>query len=351
LFFVILFVYGAFMASDTRDALEQRLASQTVTIEQVIKPKPAEQVTVVPPSTTTPDSTLTPAETATVPSAPVTPVTQEPIAPAVAEHTDTTSSAPLPELLEETPAGKLPRISDSSNLTPFKAYTRPFAIAPGSHVIALAVQAYGISKEDSEAALSHLPKDISFILSPYASDIDTWRDKARVEGREIWLYMPLENKHYPSEDQGPKTLMANAEFAQTQQKLDWILSRTAGYAGVVAETDEIFSDMHANLEQIIKYIYKRGLGYAELNPGGSEFIETLAVAGGYPFIATDNESHVVDEDAFLAIEEKAKTKGMASAVITLNPQNLEYLSAWINTLSAKGFTIAPLSAAAYSAVK
>jgi polysaccharide deacetylase 2 family uncharacterized protein YibQ len=253
--------------------------------------------------------------------------------------------APIEGLYQQTPAGKLPKIS-SDGLTPFEAYKRPF-VYQNKPVIVLAIKNYGLSAEDSEQVLA-LPADVSFILSPYADNPDLWQKKAREAGHEVWLSLPMENTRFLQEDPGPLALLSHSSTPENQKKLDTLLGITTGYSGIVAETDKAFLDMHAMLDGLISSVFARGLGYVEMNTAGSEFLETIAVQKNAPFISLDQDGINGSSDLD-AIEQKAAAQGAYIVATELTPKNLKFLHGWTVSLTGKA-TLAPLSAAASGAI-
>ncbi len=284
---------------------------------------------------------------APVATAPVESISEQPETEHVAEQIEIPSGplavAPIPGLYETTLEGMLPKISENGQ-TPFNSYKRPFAPTNGPK-IALAVSGYGLSAADSDKALA-LPPEVSLILSPYSADPELWQRKARESGHEIWLSLPMENSNFVLNDPGPRALLSRSSMTDNNKKLLWILSRATGYAGVAGETDKAFLDMHSMLGTLVTSIFKRGIGYFELNPHGSEFLETLAVAQSAPFIGLDQSIASIDARAFTRMEENARKDGSAVAVMDLTPRNVDDVREWALTIGSRGFVLAPVSAIA-----
>jgi uncharacterized protein len=252
-------------------------------------------------------------------------------------------TAPIQGLYESAETGMLPKTSETG-LTPFEAYKRPF-VSHGKPAIALAVRDYGLSAKESDEALA-LPPEISLILSPYAENVDLWQKKARESGHEVWLFLPLENDRFLEDDPGPRALLTRSSLPDNQKRLAWILSRATGYAGIAAETDKTFIDMHAMLGALMSTIYKRGLGYLELNTQGSEFLETLAISERGTFIQLHESNAAYNDKVFTRLEEKARKHGFVTTTMALTPRNLEAVKLWALSLTNKNVVLAPISAAA-----
>ena len=86
--------------------------------------------------------------------------------------------APIAGLYEEADGSRLPMIGQDG-ATPFRAYRRPFDIYAGDQpVIALGVTGLGLSASAFADALKNLPPEVSFVLSPYGSDLDSLTQQA-----------------------------------------------------------------------------------------------------------------------------------------------------------------------------
>lgn len=331
--YLCLFVWLWSQASTTLRSIEDRLAFTTVTVE-----RPPEGY-VYPPA---PPVIKTPVAKHETPPAPVEEQQETP-------HPSATGAlpvAPLEGLYESSANGKLPIIS-KEGYKPFDAYKRPYTDT-GKLAIAIAVLDYGLSSEDSKAAVEKLPPEVTMVLSPYAEDPDMWQKLAREHGHEIWLHLPVENQHFLSRDPGPLALLSQASIIENQKNLNAVLGRATGYAGIMAETDKVMLGMHAMLGAVIKSVFSRGLGYFELNPAGSEFIETLAVANNAPFGIAHVNSDVFDDSESSKVEKAAKESGYAGVVMRLNPKNIDKISEWTKTFETRGFSLAPVSAVSAS---
>ncbi|MCC7304652.1 MAG: divergent polysaccharide deacetylase family protein [Alphaproteobacteria bacterium] len=328
LLYAALFGFLAYKGENTRNALQQKLASETIAIaqdEHVIT-EPAE-----------------PAHAEPAPEAPSHPTEETVHAPAHEEehHPETTLSG---DLYENTPGGSLPKIA-ASGATVFSAYKHPY-VYQEKPVIALVLTGYGVSGTDSELALAKLPAEISLVLSPYSENPDEWKAKARAQEREIWIQMPLENKSFPLDDPGPKALMTSNSLKTNQDNLNWMLSRTKEYAGVATHMDEIFLGSRPFLENIVKSLYKRGVGYLELNPMGPDLVENLALTNGGFYVRTATMLPAALPESLLAAENDALKNGSTTLAVALTPLNVKMLEGWIATLGNKGLAIAPISALA-----
>jgi polysaccharide deacetylase 2 family uncharacterized protein YibQ len=251
-------------------------------------------------------------------------------------------AAPVDGLTEKTAAGTLPRVGDNG-LTPFTAYKKPFSA--GDHpVIAVAILDFGLSDVLAADILKEFPEGVSLVLSPYSTKPETWQKEARKTGHEIWMNLPLETERYPSlDDQGPQTILTSAGLSYNVERIQWALSRTQGYAGIAAFSDQAVERAPAMMQSVFKEIFTRGLGYFELNPRGSAMIETAALTSKAPFV---RNHYFLGGKSLKDMEREARESGFVVTVVRPYPNTLKALKIWLDTLEQKGIYLAPLSAIA-----
>ena len=70
-------------------------------------------------------------------------------------------------------------------------------------------------------------------FSPYGGDVGRWVDRARREGHEVLVQVPMKPFDYPDNDPGPRTLLTSVGAEQNLDRLHWFTSRCQGYVGIV----------------------------------------------------------------------------------------------------------------------
>ena len=78
--------------------------------------------------------------------------------------------APDPELVEQSPVGPLPKVSDGGRM-PWQVYARPFQATEGTPLISIIFTGLGMNKATSEAAITYLPAAVTFAIDPYGTSI------------------------------------------------------------------------------------------------------------------------------------------------------------------------------------
>ena len=258
--------------------------------------------------------------------------------------------APVATLVEPGEHGLLPKIGPEGD-TPFDAYARPEPQKKsGNPKIAVIVTGLGMSRASTEAAIAATPADVALSLNVYARGLDFWAKRARAAGHEVLLNMPSESSDFPFSDPGPNALKSLATPDQNIQQLEWILSQTTGYFGVLSVYGSKFLTVEEQLKAIMEVLKKRGLMYVD---GGAE--DSLGTRVAYQVGAKwatveltldATPGRAALELQFQELETLAKKRAIAIARISASPLALERLTAWLKTFDEKGLQLVPVSSLA-----
>ena len=256
--------------------------------------------------------------------------------------------APVAELVQASAIGPLPRIA-ADGRTPWQTYARPFDTADTRPRIAIVVTDMGHSHAPTNAAIQRLPGSVTLAFTPYAPDLDAWLIAAREGGHETLMMMPMEPDTYPRDDPGPHTLLTSLGPDANRDRLEWVLSRGAGYVGVVTEMGSRFTASEEALSPVLDALGKRGLLVLDNHSAENSRIDDLAGQFGLPQAANsrliDSETDRDSIDLRLQeLEDLARENGFAVGLAHPYPLTFERLAAWIPMLERKGIVLAPITA-------
>ena len=250
--------------------------------------------------------------------------------------------APLPDLLRQTGAGSLPIRAGGKEA--WRVYGRPVSVAqtkPGPK-IAVVVTGLGLSTESTAAAIAKLPADISLSFSPYAGGLAEQIRKAREDGHEALLDLPLEPVNFPAHDAGPLAVLQSHSPGEAIGHLDTVLGKSAGYVGLAALPRSPVTATES-WPLMLQELKDRGL---LLVGDGLVGIEDKAMpAAAQVTLVADETPFRTAIDAKLArVLATAQRDGSAIIYISARPISFERVLAFIASFPEKNVTLVPVSA-------
>jgi polysaccharide deacetylase 2 family uncharacterized protein YibQ len=251
-----------------------------------------------------------------------------------------------PALLENSQQGPIPRIADDGR-KPMLAYAAP--AGNGKFRIAIVVSGLGLSSKATEAAIAGLPAAVTLAFEPYQNDVQQFVSQAREKGHEALLEVPMEPMDFPDSDPGPNTLRSGVEQDGNGQRLNWAMSRFAGYAGVTNLLGQRFlSDSDALSPTMVQFA-RRGLYFFDNGAAPQSVAPDVAGRSGAAFAQAtetlDNVQSALEIDRHLsALEDQARAHGTAIGSGFLYPITVARIAAWAKGLEGRGFVLVPVSA-------
>ena len=260
------------------------------------------------------------------------------------------SLAPVnPNLLEMTKDGAIPKIG-ADGARPAAVYAIPRSLPPSVKdfpKIALVVGGVGISASGTADAFA-LPAATTFGISPYAADADRLAQRARSEGHEVLLQVPMEPYDYPDNDPGPQTLLTSLTPEMNIGRLHWLMSRMQGYVGIAGYMGARFTASEQALRPVLTDAAKRGLIYVDDGASSRSTAGQIAGAQSMPFakadVAVDAFAAPQEVDQALArLELLARDNGGAVGMATAQSATVSRIAAWAKQIEARGFVLVPIS--------
>jgi Uncharacterized protein conserved in bacteria len=256
----------------------------------------------------------------------------------------------LPELSEETAAGILPKIA-ADGTRPLDAYARPVpAIVGAAPKIAIVVGGLGLSQSGTQEALRVLPPEITLAFAPYGNGLDLWQRRARQDGHELLLQIPMEPYDFPDNDPGPHTLLTSNGREKNLERLNWLMARLTTYVGVMNYMGARYTTDVEALRVFLDELTRRGLLYFDDASSSRSRTGTVAGTTGTPFARADLIVDADPDDASIGtrlaqLEQIARTRGIAVGYASALPVSLKRIGEWSKNLENRGITLVPISAA------
>lgn len=258
------------------------------------------------------------------------------------------ADVPEPALVEESEYGPLPKIA-ADGRRPAEVYARPSLygqVAGGPPRVAVLVSGLGVPGAPDEDVIKGLPPPVSIGYGAYGRSIQDRVTKARAEGHEVLLEIPLEPQDYPAEDPGPHVLLTTLPTDENIKRLQWLMSRYTGYAGVTNQMGAKFEVTEASLRPVLEEVKRRGLLYLDDGsvPGSAAGQVAKEVGLDYAMAQVQLDAGEMKKD-LAALEAAAKAQGTAIGVAKAEPATVKTITEWAGSLESKGLVLIPVSAA------
>jgi polysaccharide deacetylase 2 family uncharacterized protein YibQ len=257
----------------------------------------------------------------------------------------------MADLIETSSIGQLPRIGPG-NRKPSDVYARltPMGVLHSSRPkIAILLGGMGLNPKLTQRATRELPGDVTFAFAPYGDNLQEQVNKARANGHEVLLQLPMEPMGFPANNPGPRTLLSDADDVTNIEALHWHMSRFAGYTGITNYMGGKLLNTPKALKPVMLELRKRGLIYLEDASTAVTISEDVATKANVPY---RNSEIVIDgvptpegiATALELLEAEAKANGFAVGTGSGLEVTQEAVKEWAKELREKGIILVPVSA-------
>lgn len=222
-------------------------------------------------------------------------------------------------------------------------------IAPTASIrIAIVVGGLGLSQSGSKSAIEQLPADVTLAFAPYGNSIRRWMQKARSDGHELLMQVPMEPVGYPQINPGKNTINTASTPEENVKSLHWTMGRMTNYVGMM---NYLGAKLNADPEALyapLSEIANRGLLYLDDGSAFSSTAGKVAKQVSLPFvqgnIIIDDGRTIRDIDKNLAALEKlARRNGKAVGIASAFPLSVRQITSWIKKARKRGIDFVPIS--------
>jgi uncharacterized protein len=256
--------------------------------------------------------------------------------------------APDPGLTEETAEGGLPRIGEDGRKA-WQVYARPFNVSDKRPRIAIVMADMGMARLGTDAALRQLPANVTIAFDTQSAVTAAWLMRARQDGHETLLALPMEPFDFPQSDPGAGALLTNLPNSDNIQRLLGALRSGTGYVGVTTLSGSRFTADPEKMKPVLDVLNRRGLLVFDANVAPHSVLVDLAKQAHVPVTAATlqidrDPSPAAIDSALRQLEQTANLSGRAIGVASPLPVTLDHLEKWLKPLPEHGIALAPLSA-------
>lgn len=258
-------------------------------------------------------------------------------------------AAPDSAVSQQVTGGSVLPVISADGRKPWRVYARPFDALDPRPRVALVLVDMGLSRIASDSALRRLPPNVTFVFDADAPSVKDWLQRARGDGHETVLSVPMEPLDYPQSDPGPNTLLTSLPNADNLGRFFVALKSGSGYIGITSMTASRFATDAAKLQPILEEVKARGLLALDARTGTNALLKDMADRMDIPLavvartIDADPAPYAIDA-ALADIERRAREQGGVVAVASPLPSTLDRLEVWLSRLEKNNIALAPLSA-------
>lgn len=278
-------------------------------------------------------------------------------APAVPATRPAQSSAPIvgsttpPQQLAALPAiapRPLPPITAAPAGIPAWKH---FAVAPptanGHPRIVIVIDDLGVDRHRSDKVVA-LPGPLTLAWLPYAHELPLQTERARANGHELIVHMPMEP--VGKDDPGPGALLTHLDDATLHERLVANLSAFQGFVGINNHMGSRFTADQHDMALVMAELAARGLMFLDSRTTPDTKARPLSEHYRVPMLSRDV---FLDDDmtpravalSLAKVEQIASRSGLAIAIGHPHDVTIAALTQWLPTLKDKGFQLIPLTAA------
>ena len=256
--------------------------------------------------------------------------------------------APDSRVTEDTPTGSLPRRSPSG-LSPWQVYARPFDIADKRPRIAIVITDLGLARALTDRVIAELPPTVTLAFTAQSPIAGAWGGRARQDGHEILLQVPMEPFDYPNSDPGSDTLLTSLPDSDNLTRLLKLLSRATGYVGITTTSGSRMTTDSTKFALVLRTLHDRGLMVLDARAAPHSVVTSMAMNASVPVstatqrLDSSLSPEELDEN-LVDLEKTALQSGRAIGILSPTPMGIDHLQAWVKNLSQHGIALAPLSA-------
>jgi hypothetical protein len=220
--------------------------------------------------------------------------------------------------------------------------------------VAIVVGGLGIGQAGTFEALSKLPGPVTFAFAPYGNDLPRWVARARREGHEVLLQVPMEPFDYPDNDPGPQTLLTSLTSKQNVDRLHWFMSRFQGYVGIANYMGGRFTASENAIGPLLRETAQRGLIYFDDGTSARSVATQLAGVTSVSFAKADvvldaASTPAAIDTALGRLETLARERGHAVGMATALPVSIDRIAQWAKAAEGRGIVLVPVSVVATKA--
>lgn len=256
--------------------------------------------------------------------------------------------APIAGLTRTSKFGPVPIKGSSSALS---AYKRPFERDDSKSPVSLIIGGLGVNRGLTQDAIKNLPADVTLSFAAHSTGLQGLIDSARADGHEVLIEIPMDSATFdPSEPGADKALLTTIAPAENGDRLDWMMSRAQGYAGLINFNGDIYLTRPDIAAPYMDYLSKTGVGFFTDGAFETPALTGISQSTRQPFKSGNGliDPHPVPRVIAARLKGLSQTATTGSHPVGVGfvyPETISEVQNWIATLDAQNLQLAPATSA------
>lgn len=262
---------------------------------------------------------------------------------------DSGSAEIFSELSQSGPFGPLPKKTENGNSV-FKAYRKEAPNSTNRKSVALIIGGLGLNRTLTQEAIDTLPANVTLSFAAHAPDLQVWIDRARLNGHEVLLEIPMQSRASSSSEPGADHMLSIDAPEKNAENLDWLLSRAQGYFGVINYNGDSFLTRTDAAAPTLSRFSDSGLAFitdgAFSAPSLPALTQSLSLPykSGFGLIDPEPQTERIETE-LSRLAEESRVGDTPIGVGFAYPETLASVNRWIDDLPDKSLQLIPASAA------
>ena len=216
--------------------------------------------------------------------------------------------------------------------------------------IAIVLDDFGYAKESKWLfeRFCALPYPLTLAILPNEGRVRALIDRARSNGHELLVHLPMEPEDYPEKDPGDDAVLVNQEEKTIRRLVRSAIRRVPGAVGVNNHMGSRATADARVMEQVLREVARQGMFFLDSRTSSASVAYTVARRMKVPALSRDLFIDPVDDAA--SVEKRlwelatlAARNGRAVGIGHDREQTLLALEAVLPRLEARGFQLVPVS--------
>jgi len=212
--------------------------------------------------------------------------------------------------------------------------------------VAIIVTELGLDPGRERRMIDRLPPQISLAFLPAAAASHDLAVYAALQGREVWIGLPMQPRGWPRISPGEGMLKLGDPPARNARRVEWALGRIDNPMGAYVMMGSAFTTDAAALAPVAQAVRRHGIVLLDTrSTPHSRVAAVVGAAGGRVLVNNifiDHRTSAAAIDANLAqLVAQARRHGTAIGLARALPVTVERVSAWAATLDKAGVTLVP----------